>query len=69
MVEGLKFRVVNIMEHGYNKANLPRTVTTCENHDGKFRVNCVIHKVKNVKKLYYSNFDVMEWEDIANWMD
>lgn len=60
MVEGLKFRVVNIMEHGYNKANLPRTVTTCENHDGKFRVNCVIHKVKYVKKLYYSNFDVME---------
>ena len=54
------------MEHGYNKANLPRTVTTCEYHDEKFRDNCAIHNVKYMKKLYYSNFDVMEWEDIAN---
>ena len=57
-LEGLKFRVVNLMEYGYNKVNLPRTVTTSENHDRKFRVNCAIHNVKYMKKFYYTNFDV-----------
>ena len=46
------------MEYGYNKVNLPRTVTTSENHDRKFRVNCAIHNVKYMKKFYYTNFDV-----------
>ena len=67
-LEGLKFRVVNMQELGYKKSDLPRTVTTCENHNGKFRVNCAIHNVKYMRKFYYNNFDVMQWEDVGDWI-
>ena len=57
-------QIINLEEWGYSAKDLPRQVTVCTNHNGKYKVTYALHNVKLMKTFYFNDI-FMEWEEIS----
>ena len=54
-------QIINMEEWGYPAKDLPRQVTVCTNHNGKYKATCALHNVKQLQTFYFDDI-FMDWE-------
>ena len=48
-------QIINLEEWGYPAKDLPRQVTVCTNHNGKYKATCALHNVIQLQTFYFDD--------------